>query len=1187
MALTSESPLSKQQDIYAFPASFAQQGLWYIDQIHPHNTIYNLFSTLHIRTAVNTDALASSIQAIIQRHEALRTVFVAHNGQPLQMILPQLEVPFTVVDLEYLPEAARQAEMLRLANAEVQQPFDLAHGPLLRTTLFRLGAREFLLLLTIHHIIYDGWSVHVFFRELAAYYQAFDKGSPLALPALPVQYVDFAVWQREWLSGERLDEQLAYWKQQLAGAPALFELPTDRPRPAIPTSRGSLRLFQFSRAFTETLRALSRQEKVSLFTTLVASFQTLLYRYTGQEDLLLGTDTADRSQAGTEDLIGFFVNTLVLRCDLSGNPTFHELLGRVRQVILEAYAHQDVPIEVLARELRPDRSPGQNPFFQVMLSLDLSSPDLPPHWELLPLELKTGSAKFDLSFEMQDRSDGLLIFLEYNTDLFDETTIVRMMGHWQRLLEGIVADPQQHIADLPLLTAGEWQQQIIDWNATSADFPQHCCFPQLFEEQVARTPDAIAVVFEQERFTYRQLNQHANYLAHHLQDRGVGPETIIPLLAERGSAFIIAMLGIMKAGGTYLPLDPRHPAARLRQVLEHSGSHFLLATKKFAPILSQITAPNPDPDSTRGDSASCLSFPRPDQSGPYEILYLEDIFAIADTNMAQSNLPVRATPRNMAYVIYTSGSTGTPKGVMIEHRGMLNHLYAKVSDLKLSAADRIAQTASQCFDISVWQFLAALLVGGRVHIFPDEVAHHPLHLLEQVDQHEISILETVPSLLRVMLESIENGSNAYPRLQHLRWLIPTGEALPPEFCKRWLNIYPGIPLLNAYGPTECSDDVTHFPIHHPLANQQLHTPIGRPIQNMQLYILDRQLHPVPIGVNGELYVGGIGVGRGYLNDPQRTAESFVPNPFVRTNQIATPQDQSPGSVLYADQSPGEAVGADLSYTPPIYRPSPNLTPESGAKLYKTGDLVRYLSDGTIEFLGRIDHQVKIRGYRIELGEIESALRQHNSVQDVVVIVREDTTGNKSLVAYVVASSDVTANELRTSLKQKLPDYMIPSAIVLLESLPLTPNGKVDRRALPVPQYERFEPGERFVAATQPIQQQLVQIWEELLAIRPIGIQDNFFEIGGHSLLLVRLLDRIEQVFGKKIPIATLLAAPTIEQLAHILAAEPGRDSGLSLSRSGHEDRHQDPREDRDRPLSLQDLLSSMKAVWKRSRPGKA
>ncbi len=1170
MALTSQTDLSMQQDIYAFPASFAQQGLWYIDQVNPHSTTYNLFSTLHIRAAVNRDALARSLQAIIQRHEVLRTIFVAHEGQLMQLILPQLEIPLAVVDLEFLPETKRQTEMLRLANAEVQKPFDLAHGPLLCTTLFQLGAQEYLLLLTIHHIIYDGWSANVFFRELAENYHAYLKDQPAVLPELSVQYADFSVWQREWLQDERLDEQLAYWKQQLAGTPAILELPTDRPRPTISTFRGSQRLFQFSKSLTEAIKALSRQEHVSLFTTLVASFQTLLYRYTGQDDLLLGTDTANRTQAGTEDLIGFFVNTVVLRTDLSGNPTFHELLGRVREVILEAYAHQDMPIEFLARELRPDRSSGQNPFFQVMLSLDLSSPTLPPDWDLVPMELKTGSTKFDLSFEIQERPEGLLLFLEYNTDLFDEQTIARMPGHWQRLLEGIVNDPHQHLADLPLLTDAEWQQQIIVWNATAADFPAHRCFPQLFEDQVARTPDALAVIFEQEQFTYQQLNQRANYLAHQLQHLGVGPDIIVPLLAERSSAFMIAVLAIMKAGGAYLPLDPRHPAARLRQVLEHSGSHFLLAAKSFAPILSEIATdvgarliaprgrggnvPNDQPDAGR------------DQSGPYEILYLEDVIGMPHMDEAQGNLQVRTTPRNLAYVIYTSGSTGVPKGAMIEHRGMLNHLYAKVSALELSAEDRVAQTASQCFDISVWQFLAVLLVGGRVHIFPDEVAHNPVQLLEQVDQREISILETVPSLLRVMIESIENGRSVYPQLEQLRWLIPTGEALPPEFCKRWLNIYPHIPLLNAYGPTECSDDITHFPIHHALADQQVHTPIGRPIQNMQLYVLDRQLHPVPIGVNGELYAGGIGIGRGYLNDPQRTAEAFVPDPFVGARSIA-PQIAP--------------VGADISYTSPVDRTQSDLTSQSGERLYKTGDLVRYLSDGSIEFLGRVDHQVKIRGYRIELGEIEALLRQYSNVQDVVVIVREDTSGNKSLVAYIVTSSDVTDNELRNYLKQKLPDYMIPAAIVLLESLPLTPNGKVDRRALPAPEYDRFERNGGFVAATQPIHQQLVAIWEELLEVRPIGITDNFFDIGGHSLLVVRLLDRIEQVFGRKVPSPMLLADPTIEQLAQVLG-----QAEENLATVGHTEAKVVEESSIHTVAKEKPILASIKAIWKRPRSAK-
>ena len=973
--------------------------------------------------------------------------------------------------------------------------------------LFRLEAEEYILLLTIHHIIYDAWSEKVFFHELATLYQGFASSQPATLPELPIQCVDFAVWQREQLQGELLNEHLTYWKNQLTDAPAVLELPTDRPRPALPTFRGSTHLFTFPKPLTDSLKALSRQQNVSLFTTLCSTFLTLLYRYTGQNDLTLGTDTANRDQMETEDLIGLFVNTLVLRGDLSGNPTFLELLSRVHTMILGAYAHQDAPLEYVAKELQPDRSLGLNPFFQVMLSLELQTTSLPSRWDMTSLEIKMGAAKFDLSLEIKDQPEGLLGYLEYNTDLFDEVTIVRMVSHWQHLQESIIADPTQHIDDLSLLSEAEWHQQVVQWNASQIDFPQDECFAQLFEAQVQRTPEAMAAIDDEEQLTYQELNQRANHLACELLDLGVGPESIVALLAERSITFLTAILAVFKAGGAYLPLDPHHPPSRIRQVLEHSGTRLVLVAKDFSTLLSQALNE------------------RQTEASP-QVVYLENISY--PKHSIEDNLPVRATPHNLAYVIYTSGSTGTPKGVMIEQRGMINHLYAKVNALQLTAADRVAQTASQCFDISVWQFLSALLVGGCVQIFNDDISHASMQLLAQVEQQQISILETVPSLLRMMLEGIEEGRNDYPRLEKLRWLVPTGEALPPDFCRRWLSAYPHIPLLNAYGPTECSDDVTHFPISQPLAQTQVHTPIGRPIQNMQLYILDRKLRPLPIGVNGELYVGGVGVGRGYLNDVQRTAEAFVANPF---------------------------------------------SDEPAMRLYKTGDLARYLPDGTIEFLGRIDHQVKIRGYRIELGEIEALLRQHSSIQDVVVIVREDTPGNKSLVAYVVTSSAVTSNDLRHYLKEKLPDYMVPAAFILLESLPLTPNGKLDRRALPSPEYGRSEQDENFVSPVLPVHQQLIEIWEELLEARPIGIRDNFFELGGHSLLAIRLVDRMEQVWGKKIPPATLLAGATIEQLADFLV-QPEANAAPEAVQTANSKRSSS--------ASLP-LLSAIKTLWGKSR----
>lgn len=638
-------------------------------------------------------------------------------------------------------------------------------------------------------------------------------------------------------------------------------------------------------------------------------------------------------------------------------------------------------------------------------------------------------------------------------------------------LEGILVDSTQNIEGLPLLSEAELHQQLVEWNDTQMDYPLSQCFHELFEAQVERTPEAVAVAFEQEQLSYRELNQRANQMAHYLQDMGVGPDTLVSLLAERGISFLIAILAVFKAGGAYLPLDPHHPSERLQRILEHSGARLILAAKEFAATLSR----------TLMDMQA---------ETPPRVIYLEDLQF--QPGHAIENLPACATPRNLSYVIYTSGSTGMPKGAMIEHRGMINHIYAKITALNLTATDSVAQTASQCFDISVWQFLAALLVGGRVHIFNDDVSHDPMRLLTRVAEHQITILETVPSLLRVMLELVESKSIVRPNLEDLRWLVPTGEALPPEFCRRWLNTYPHTPLLNAYGPTECSDDVTHFPIYQPLADTLVHTPIGRPINNIQIYILDRKLRPLPVGAEGELYVGGVGVGRGYLNDPQRTTEAFIANPF---------------------------------------------SDEPGARLYKTGDLARYLSDGNIEFLGRIDYQVKIRGNRIELGEIEAMLRKHPDVQDVVVLAREDTPGDKYLAAYVVVPAGVTGSDLRNYLMEKLPDYMVPTAFMVLETFPLTPNGKVDRRALPAPERIRSRMEETFVAPTSPMQEQLIQIWEELLDVEPIGIRDNFFESGGHSLLAVRLVDRIAQVCGKKISGSTLLANATIEQLAVVLESE--------------------------------------------------
>ena len=1066
-----------QEDIQVFPMSLAQEGLWFLDQLEPDRAAYIIPVAIRLRGLLDVEALERSLHMIVQRHEALRTTFRMMEGQPVQVIAPTLAVPLSQVDLRGLPGVEREAEVLRLAT----EPFDLNQGPLIRATVLQLGAEEHLLLLSMHHVVSDGWSLGVFLRELATLYEAFSSDQPSPLPELPMQYADFAVWQREVLSGDLLAEPLAYWQQQLAASPAGLDLPTDRPRLPVPTLRGSTYGLRLPRALTAALKELSRQQGVTLYMILVAAFQTLLHRYTGQEDVVIGTTTAGRTRAEAEALIGLFENTLVLRTDLSGNPSFGELLGRVREVILEAQGHEDLPFEYLVKELHPTRSLGQNPLFQVRLRLATAPPALPSGWMLAQMEVETGTSQFDLTLDLEDRPEGLISRFEYSTDLFDEATIARLAGHWQTLLEGIVADPTRRLADLPLLTEKERYQLLVEWNATQAEYPQDQCLHQLFEAQVKRTPEAVAVVFEDQQLTYHELNAHANQLAHHLRDRGVGPETLVALLAERGIPFLISILAVFKAGGAYLPLDPHHPAARLRRVIEQSRCSIALATTAFAPTLSQALTEVP--------SERC---PRP--------IYFEDVM---QASQGAENIPIGTTPRQLAYVIYTSGSTGMPKGAMVEHRGMLNHVYAKIDALDLTATDTVAQTASQCFDISVWQFLAALVVGGRVQIYPDEVAHDPMQLLTQVEHHQVTILETVPSLLRALLDTHETDAARGPDLRALRWLIPTGEALPVDLCRRWLRSYPHVPLLNAYGPTECSDDVTHYPIYEAPDETSSSIPIGRAIPNMRLYVLDQRLEPLPIGVRGELYVGGIGVGRGYLGDEGRTAEAFVPDPF----------------------------GAEV-----------------GARLYKTGDLARYLPDGNLEFLGRLDFQVKLRGFRIELGEIEAVLSQHPAVRQAVVVVREEVPADKRLVAYVVLQKDQTAtiDELKSRVMKQLPAYMVPSAFVLLERLPLTANGKLDRRALPPAEPSGRRTEDSYVAPALLLHHQLVQIWEELLGVRPIGITDDFFDVGGDSLLAVRLFDRIAQACGKKLPLSTLFAGATIEHLVTALLGETKTDSRAPL-----------------------------------------
>jgi len=1063
MTTTFSRETPSQEDLQIFAASFAQQHAWILYQLEPESAINNISATVHSRRPFTTTVLERSLNALVQRHEALRTTFHMLEGQAVQVIAPTLTVPLPLVDLRSLPEAEREAQALRLAIEEARRPFDLTQGPLLRATLLHLGSEEDVLLLAVHYIVSDGWSLGVLLRELATLYESFSTGQSSPLPQLPMQFADFAARQQKWLRGDTVADELAYWKQQLAGSPAGLDLPTDRPRLPLPTWRGATYGLLLPKALTDDLKELSRRQRVTLYMTLVAAFQTLLYRYTRQEDVVLGTVTPGRTRAETEALIGLFENTLVLRADLSGNPTFRELLGRVREVILEAQAHQELPFEYLA-QLQPKRQLGQNPLFQVSLTFEPPLPSLPSGWTLTQTQVETGTAKFDLSLDLEDRPEGLISRFKYSTDLFDESTIARMAGHWQTLLEAVVADSSQRLSQVSLLTERERHQLLVEWNDTAMEYPREQCLHQLFEAQVEQTPDAVAVVFEDDHLTYRELNIRANQLAHYLRQLGVGPEVLVGICVERSLAMVVGLLGILKAGGAYVPLDPTYPPDRLAFMLEDAQVTVLLTQQRLIEKLPRHEA-----------KLVCL-----------------DTGWGAITQESEENVANSITGENLAYMLYTSGSTGKPKGVLATHRATINRFNWMWRTYPFEPGEVCCQKTTLSFVDSIWEIFGPLLQGIQIVIIPDMVVKDPQQLLQTLATCSVTRIVLVPSLLRILLDSRVDLQNQIPNLKY--WII-SGEDLPLELAQSFLNRMPHNILLNLYGSSEVAADVTCYEVGN--SKSLTYIPIGRPIANSQIYLLDAFLQPVPIGVTGELYVSGAALARGYFNRPELTVERFIPNHFSK---------------------------------------------EPGACLYRTGDLARYLPDGNIEYLGRLDHQVKIRGFRIELGEIEVVLAQHPAIKEVVVVAREDVPGDKRLVGYIVLHKDqiTTVDDLKSHVMKQVPAYMVPSAFVLLEALPLTPNGKVHRRALPAPDPSTRTVENTYAPPTLPLHQQLVQIWEDLLGVRPIGIRDDFFSLGGHSLLAVRLFDRVAHVCGKKLPLSVLFVGATIEHLVTALLEEEAK-----------------------------------------------
>ncbi|MCK6562463.1 amino acid adenylation domain-containing protein [candidate division KSB1 bacterium] len=1036
-----------------YPLSFAQQRLWYLDQLEPGSAAYHLPLAVRLNGPLNVAALEEACVQIIKRHESLRTTFELVEGEPVQRISPPALFKLEMESLLTVAPAERDAEVRRRVREQALLPFHLATGPLLRLKLYRLAEDEHVVFVCMHHIISDGWSRGVFVNEMAALYRAFAGGNPVSLPELPIQYVDFAQWQRNWLQGEVLEKQLAYWKKQLAGLTTL-QLPTDRPRPPVQTYRGARQSFHLTPALTQALQELSQREAVTLFMTLLAAFQTLLHRHAQQTDIAVGTPIANRTRAETEGLIGFFANTLVMRTDFSGDPTFRALLQRVRETALGAYAHQDLPFERLVEELQPERDLSRSPLFQVMFILQ-NTPKRPaeeqPDLAVTVLESDGGTAMFDLTLSLTEAEHGGLTgYLEYNTDLFEHLTIARWLARLQTLLAGVAADPNQPVSQLPVLPPAEREQLLVEWNATQADYPG-LCLHELLAAQAAATPASVAAVFEQQELTYAELDARANQLAHHLRGLGLQPEELVGICVERSLDMVIGLLGILKAGGAYVPLDPSFPPDRLAFMVEDSGLRILVTQSTLLESLPEHNA---------------------------ELVCLDTDWDFIEGRSRAHPAKVN-TPDHLAYVIYTSGSTGTPKGVQISHKAVVNFLHSLRQRPGLAANDVLVAVTTLSFDIAGLELYLPLLVGGRVVIASRETASDGTALLDLLTRAQATVMQATPATWRLLLAA------GWERGAGLKVLCG-GEALPRELAVQLLERSSA--LWNMYGPTE----TTIWSTLHPVEQSNAAIVIGRPIANTQVYILDAQLQPVPIGVVGDLYLGGEGLARGYWRRPGLTAEKFIAHPFSRT--------------------PGE-------------------------RLYKTGDLARYLWDGTIDFLGRGDHQVKVRGFRIELEEIEAVLGQHPAVQAAVVMAREDVPGDQRLVAYLLAGGQqASGSELRNFLRLKLPDYMLPSAFVTLPAFPLTPNGKVDRRRLPPPEGQvADEVRTTHVAPRTPVEELIVQIWREALKIEHVGVRDNFFDLGGHSLLSMQVIARLEKATGHRLHPRDMILQ-TAEQLAAVLEA---------------------------------------------------
>ena len=1065
-------PLCRQPHEGPLPLSFAQQRLWFLAQLEPESPAYLMPYAWRLRGALDRTALEAGLTLLVARQASLRTSFPTIHEQPVQVIAPITPFVLAYRDLSQLSELAQEQEVLRLLDHERQHPMDLTTGPLWRAQLLALGPEEHVFLLTLHHIITDGWSMLLFFRELHALYTEQVTHQALPLAPLPVQYTDYACWQRQWLVGDVLDRQLTYWHTQLAGAPASLELPIARPRPPRQTFRGANHTFTLPAPLTHAIQQRSQQAGVTVFMTLLATFFVLLFRYTGQRDLLIGTPISGRTHTEVEDLMGFFVNTLVLRLQVTGQPTFLDVLRLVRATCLEAYAHQDVPFEKLVEVLKPVRDPSRHPLFQVMFQLHHAEPHgglRLPSLEVTSLAPDTASARFDLWLGFVLQEGTLTGTLTFNTDLFEASTIAAFVGHYHTLLTGLVTDSTRAITQQPLLTEAERQQVLIEWNPAPPPSSPFTSLQELFEEQVARTPEAIALIAETEHLTYTHLNQRANQLAHYLRRAGVGPEVRVGVCLERSLDLLVSLWAILKADGVYVPLDPQYPPARLAFMLEDARVACIVTTAQV-----QETA-------------------LPAEASRMIVL---DTLA-AHLRVESSVTPPRHShPHQLAYLIYTSGSSGRPKGVMVAQHGLANIAREQQRHFHSGPPSRVLLFASISFDASLAEIIMALTVGGTLILESQDALRPGLPLLTTLRQHAITLVTFPPSLLTVMPPE---------DLPALTTLLVAGEHCPDIIIQTWS---PGRRLLNLYGPTEATIWSTTATFHGP---EPLPTSLGQPIAQITLYLLDAHGAPVPLGLPGEAALGGIGLARGYLHHPALTAHQFVPDPF---------------------------------------------SPTPGARLYKTGDQVRYLGAQRLGYLGRLDHQVKVRGYRIEVGEIEGRLRERSGVQEVVVVCREDTPGEKQLVAYVVVTpqSRLRAAAMREALQTLLPAYMIPTAFVVLDQLPLTPNGKINRRALPAPDQTHRVQAATFTTPRTLMEELVATVWQEVLHVEKVSIHDNFFDLGGHSLLATQLIARLNQQIQIDLPLYTVFDHPILANQAHII--EEGLLQEMATLSATDHDQHQ-------------------------------